>query len=51
MPYDRLLIATGSNPFIIPVPGKDLPGVVSFRDIARRRPHARRGDAAGRTRW
>ncbi|MBB4633285.1 nitrite reductase large subunit NirB [Sphingosinicella soli] len=31
--YDRLLIATGSDPFIIPVPGKDLPGVVSFRDI------------------
>ncbi|MCA1978282.1 MAG: nitrite reductase large subunit NirB [Thiobacillus sp.] len=32
--YDRLLIATGSNPFILPVPGKDLPGVISFRDIA-----------------
>ncbi len=31
--YDRLLIATGSEPFIIPVPGKDLPGVISFRDI------------------
>jgi nitrite reductase (NADH) large subunit len=31
--YDRLLIATGSNPFIIPVPGHDLEGVVSFRDI------------------
>ncbi|KPJ93866.1 MAG: nitrite reductase [Gammaproteobacteria bacterium SG8_15] len=31
--YDRLIIATGSNPFIIPVPGHDLPGVVSFRDI------------------
>src|SRR5687768_13297387 len=32
-PYDRLLIATGSDPFIIPVPGKDLPGVVTFRDL------------------
>lgn len=32
--YDRLLIATGSNPFIIPVPGSDKPGVVGFRDIA-----------------
>ena len=32
-PYDRLLIATGSEPFIIPVPGKDLPGVVTFRDL------------------
>ncbi|HEB56761.1 MAG TPA: NAD(P)/FAD-dependent oxidoreductase [Gammaproteobacteria bacterium] len=31
--YDRLLIATGSRPFIIPVPGHDLDGVVSFRDI------------------
>ena len=31
--YDRLLIATGSDPFIIPVPGHDLPGVVSFRDM------------------
>jgi len=32
--YDRLLIATGSTPFILPVPGADLPGVVGFRDIA-----------------
>lgn len=32
--YDRLLLATGSNPFIIPIPGKDLPGVITFRDIA-----------------
>jgi len=31
--YDRLLLATGSNPFIIPVPGHKLPGVISFRDI------------------
>ena len=31
--YDRLLLATGSNPIILPVPGKDLEGVVSFRDI------------------
>ena len=32
-PYDTLIIATGSSPFIIPVPGHDLPGVVAFRDI------------------
>ncbi len=32
-PYDRLLIATGSNPFIIPVPGADKEGVLGFRDI------------------
>ncbi|MYM55813.1 nitrite reductase large subunit NirB [Thalassovita mangrovi] len=31
--YDKLLIATGSAPFIIPVPGKDLPGVISYRDL------------------
>jgi NAD(P)H-dependent nitrite reductase small subunit len=32
-PYDRLLIATGSDPIILPLPGKDLPGVVTFRDL------------------
>ena len=32
--YDRLLLATGSQPFILPVPGKDLEGVVAYRDIA-----------------
>jgi len=31
--YDRLLLATGSNPFILPIPGKDLPGVLTYRDI------------------
>jgi nitrite reductase (NADH) large subunit len=31
--YDRLLFATGSLPFILPVPGNDLPGVISYRDI------------------
>ncbi|MDE2429138.1 MAG: NAD(P)/FAD-dependent oxidoreductase [Burkholderiales bacterium] len=31
--YDRLLLATGSTPFIIPVPGHQLPGVLAFRDI------------------
>jgi nitrite reductase (NADH) large subunit len=31
--YDKLLLATGSAPFIIPVPGKDLPGVITFRDM------------------
>ncbi|HEX8788427.1 MAG TPA: FAD-dependent oxidoreductase, partial [Telluria sp.] len=31
--YDRLLIATGSKPFIVPVPGHDLPGVIGFRDL------------------
>ena len=31
--YDRLLLATGSNPFMLPVPGRDLPGVIAYRDI------------------
>jgi nitrite reductase (NADH) large subunit len=31
--YDRLILATGSQPFILPVPGKELQGVISFRDI------------------
>jgi nitrite reductase (NADH) large subunit len=34
VPYDRLLIATGSTPIVLPIPGKDLPGVVTFRDLA-----------------
>ena len=32
-PYDKLVIATGSVPFILPVPGNDLPGVLSYRDL------------------
>ena len=32
--YDRLLLCTGSNPFILPVPGKNLEGVIAYRDIA-----------------
>ena len=32
--YDRLVMATGSNPFILPLPGKDLQGVLAYRDIA-----------------
>ncbi|MDM1247154.1 nitrite reductase small subunit NirD [Acinetobacter sp. R933-2] len=31
--YDRLILATGSKPFIPPVKGADLDGVISFRDI------------------
>ena len=31
--YDRLVIATGSVPFIIPVPGNDLAGVLTYRDL------------------
>ncbi|SDG56463.1 nitrite reductase large subunit NirB [Alloyangia pacifica] len=31
--YDKLVIATGSSPFIIPVPGHKLPGVLAYRDL------------------
>ena len=31
--YDKLVIATGSAPFIIPVQGKDLSGVITYRDL------------------
>jgi nitrite reductase (NADH) large subunit len=31
--YDRLLLATGSTPFMLPVPGRELQGVLAYRDI------------------
>ncbi|WP_288380400.1 NAD(P)/FAD-dependent oxidoreductase [uncultured Massilia sp.] len=31
--YERLLLATGSSPFIVPVPGSQLAGVIGFRDL------------------
>jgi len=33
-PYDKLILATGSKPLVPPIPGLDLPGVCTFRDIA-----------------
>ena len=33
VPYDKLIIATGSQPIIIPVPGANLPGVLAYRDL------------------
>ncbi|MBK9446553.1 MAG: NAD(P)/FAD-dependent oxidoreductase [Betaproteobacteria bacterium] len=32
--YDRLLMATGSTPFMLPIPGNNLEGVIGYRDIA-----------------
>jgi nitrite reductase (NADH) large subunit len=32
--YDLLVLATGSDPIMLPVPGADLPGVIGFRSIA-----------------
>ncbi|HEU0215130.1 MAG TPA: nitrite reductase large subunit NirB [Stellaceae bacterium] len=34
IPYDKLLLATGSKPLAPPIPGLGLPGVRAFRDIA-----------------
>jgi nitrite reductase (NADH) large subunit len=34
VPYDRLLLATGSAAVTLPVPGADLPGVMTFRRLA-----------------
>jgi len=31
--YDKLLIATGSEPIVLPVPGAGLPGVLTYRDM------------------
>ena len=31
--YDKLVIAIGSLPYIIPVPGNDLAGVLTYRDL------------------
>lgn len=32
-PYDKLVVATGSTPIMIPLPGHDLPGVMVYRDL------------------
>jgi nitrite reductase (NADH) large subunit len=45
--YDRLILATGSDPFIIPVPGHDLQGVVTFRDMDDVGAMLRAADAGG----
>lgn len=48
-PYDRLLVATGSSPFVAPIPGAGLPGVRVYRDlddVLAMREAARRGGGA-----
>ena len=32
-PYDKLIVATGSVPIVLPVPGRDLSGVLTYRDL------------------
>ncbi|CUH64518.1 Nitrite reductase [NAD(P)H] [Thalassovita autumnalis] len=33
VPYDKLVLGMGSNPFMIPLPGHDLEGVIPYRDL------------------
>ena len=33
VPYDKLIFGTGSDPFIIPLPGHELDGVIAYRDL------------------
>ncbi len=33
MPYDKLVLATGSNPFVPQVPGRDRPHCFVYRTI------------------
>lgn len=44
--YDKLVLATGSYPFVPPVPGADLPGCLTYRtidDLGEIRAHASKG--------
>ena len=34
IPYDRVVLATGSTPITLPKPGADLPGIIAFRDLS-----------------
>ncbi|MBW6418844.1 FAD-dependent oxidoreductase [Celeribacter sp. PS-C1] len=47
VPYDKLVIATGSTPFIVPLPGHDLPGVIAYRDLEDTEEMMRLGDTPG----
>ncbi len=33
LPYDRLMLAMGSEPFVLPIPGKDAEGVYTISDL------------------
>ena len=53
VPYDRLLIATGSNPIMLPIPGINLPGVLAYRsidDVEKMLAAARNNSRTGRAR-
>lgn len=33
IPYSKLVFATGSRPIVLPIPGRELSGVMTFRDL------------------
>ncbi|WP_138422413.1 nitrite reductase large subunit NirB [Maritimibacter alexandrii] len=45
--YDKLVFGTGSNPFIIPLPGHDLDGVIPYRDLEDTEAMMQLGDKPG----
>ncbi|MEC7761862.1 MAG: nitrite reductase large subunit NirB [Pseudomonadota bacterium] len=45
--YDKLVFGTGSNPFIIPLPGHDLDGVIPYRDLEDTEAMMHLGDTPG----
>ncbi len=48
LPYDKLILATGSDPVRLPLPGGDLKGVVTFRDLDDVQAMVAAADAGGR---
>jgi nitrite reductase (NADH) large subunit len=48
VPYDKLVLATGSDPVRLPLPGRDLKGVVTFRDLDDVNAMLAAADAGGR---
>lgn len=47
LPYDKLILACGSDPVRLPLPGVDLPGVVTFRDLDDVEAMVKAADAGG----
>jgi len=47
VPYDKLILACGSDPVRLPLPGADLPGVVTFRDLDDVEAMVKAADAGG----
>ena len=48
VPYDKLILASGSDPIRLPLPGADLKGVVTFRDLDDVEAMVAAADAGGR---